>query len=360
MSSLRKILFVDRDGTLIEEPADEQVDRLDKVQFLPHVIPSLLALMDAGFELVMVSNQDGLGTDSFPTEDFEGPHQLMMQVLESQGIRFSAVHIDPHFPHDNAPTRKPGVGMVLEYLRAGVMDTDHCAVIGDRETDLELARNMGIRGFQLDDELDWPKLSHQLLNEDRTGCVQRNTNETQIQARVNLDATKPVRIETGLGLFDHFVEQLALHGGFSLELKAQGDLHVDEHHTVEDCALAIGSALDQALGQRRGIGRYGFALPMDEALAQVNVELAAIDLSGRPYYVQNGALPRDQIGPLSSEMIQHFFHSLAQNLRAAIHLDIRGDNTHHMAEAMFKGVGRCLRQALVRQGHSLPSSKGVL
>lgn len=355
MSAKRKILFIDRDGTLIEEPADEQVDRLDKVRLLPQVIPSLLKLMIAGYELVMVSNQDGLGTDSFPTEDFQVPHDWMMHVFESQGIHFSAIHIDPHFEHQKAPTRKPGIGMVLDYLKSGQLDLQRSAVIGDRDTDLQLADNMGIRGFKLTQELQWPALTRRLIDQQRTAVIERNTNETQISVRINLDETKPVQIKTGLGIFDHFLEQLALHGGFSLELSANGDLHVDEHHTVEDCGLAIGSALDSALGDRRGIGRYGFLLPMDEALAQ-----AAIDLSGRPFYVQRGELPRDAVGDLSSEMIKHFFHSLAQNLRAAIHLDIQGDNTHHMAEAMFKGVGRCLRPALARQDEALPSSKGVL
>lgn len=355
MSGKRKILFIDRDGTIIEEPADEQIDRFDKLRLLPEVIPALRQLSRAGFELVMVSNQDGLGTDSFPTEDFTGPHELMMSILETQGIHFSAVHIDPHFPHQNAPTRKPGIGMVLDYLKSGTLDLQRSAVIGDRDTDLQLAENMGIAGYKLGPELNWPQLCRQLLEQPRQAQVSRNTNETQISVTVNLDATQPVSIHTGLGMFDHFLEQLALHGGFALELKAQGDLHIDEHHTVEDCALALGSALDQALGDRRGIGRYGFLLPMDEALAQV-----AIDLSGRPWYVQEGELSRDQVGVLSSEMIKHFFHSLAQNLRAAVHIQIRGENSHHMAEAMFKGVGRSLRQAFARQGDALPSSKGVL
>jgi len=355
MSGRRKILFIDRDGTLIEEPPDEQIDRFDKLRLLPEVIPSLRRLVAAGYELVMVSNQDGLGTEAFPEADFIGPHRLLMHILESQGARFSAVHIDPHFPHQNAPTRKPGIGMVLDYLKSGELDLQRSAVIGDRETDLELAANMGIRGYRLDADLDWPTLCRRLLSQRRSGQVQRGTKETRITAQVDLDAESPVRIDTGIGIFDHFVEQLALHGGFALELHAQGDLHVDEHHTVEDCALTLGSALDQALGDRRGIGRYGFMLPMDEAMAQV-----ALDLSGRPYYVQRGELPREQVGDISSEMIKHFFHSLAQTLRAAIHVEVRGDNTHHMAEAMFKSVGRCLRQAFTRQGDGLPSSKGVL
>lgn len=355
MSGRRKILFIDRDGTLIEEPADEQIDSYEKFRLLPFVIPSLLKLVAAGYELVMVSNQDGLGTDSFSRADFIGPQDLLIHILASQGIHFSAVHIDPHFPHDNAPTRKPGIGMVLEYLTSGELDQQRSAVIGDRDSDLQLAANMGLTGFLINDELDWPALTDQLLGQHRRGKIERKTNETAIRVAVNLDATQPVNIQTGLGMFDHFLEQLALHGGFALDLRAEGDLHVDEHHTVEDCALALGSALDQALGDRRGISRYGFLLPMDEALAH-----AAVDLSGRPFYVQQGELPRDAVGGLSTEMIKHFFHSLAQNLRAAIHIEIRGENSHHMAEAMFKSVGRALRQALSRQGACLPSSKGVL
>ncbi|GAB4191333.1 MAG: bifunctional histidinol-phosphatase/imidazoleglycerol-phosphate dehydratase HisB [Wenzhouxiangellaceae bacterium] len=355
MSAKRKILFIDRDGTLIEEPADYQVDRLDKVRLVPRVIPCLLQLSAAGYELVMVSNQDGLGTDSFPQADFQGPHDLMMQILESQGIHFSAVHIDPHFEHQQAPTRKPGIGMVLDYLKSGELDLQRSAVIGDRDTDLQLAENMGIRGYKLDSSLDWPAICSDLLSGGRRAEVSRTTNETRIQVEVDLDAAGPQKIHTGLGIFDHFVEQLALHGGFALTLQATGDLHIDEHHTVEDCALALGTALDQALGDRRGIGRYGFLLPMDEALTQT-----AVDLSGRPYYVQHGELPRASVGDLNSEMIKHFFHSLAQNLRAAIHIEVKGENTHHMAEAMFKSVGRCLRQACTRQGQDLPSSKGLL
>ncbi len=361
MSGKIKYLFIDRDGTLIEEPEDFQVDRLDKVRLVPNVIPALLKLQAAGYQLIMVTNQDGLGTDSFPQQDFEGPHNLMLSILNTQGIHFAAEHIDPHFEHDNAPTRKPGIGMLLPYLQSGDMDFQRSAVIGDRQTDMQLADNLGIQGFLLStDQHDWPSIVHQLLHQPRTASIKRKTNETNIDIAVDLDTSQPVKISTGIGFFDHMLEQLAMHGGFAATVQADGDLHIDEHHTVEDVALALGQALDQALGDRRGIGRYGFTLPMDESQARV-----AVDLSGRPYFVLKGHLPDTQIGGLSTEMVKHFFHSLAQTLRAAIHIHIEGENSHHQVEAMFKGVGRALRPALNHDnshgtGNSVPSSKGVL
>ncbi len=353
--SRKKILFIDRDGCLIEEPEDEQVDRFEKFRLMPNVIPALSRLKGAGYRFVMVSNQDGLGTESFPEQDFIGPHELLLQILSSQGIAFDAVHIDRTLPADNAPTRKPGVGMLLEYLRDPGLDRNRSAVIGDRETDLELADNMGLRGYRISEEMGWNEIADALLDQPRTGSVERNTRETTIAVAVNLDQSAPVTIDTGIGFFDHMLEQVASHGGFALELQCSGDLHVDEHHTVEDCALALGSALDQALGDRHGIGRYGFTLPMDESLAKV-----AIDLSGRPVFVLNGEFPRESVGGLHTEMVGHFFASLAQTLRCALHIDLSGDNTHHMVEACFKGVGRALRPALATGAAGMPSTKGVL
>ncbi|MDX1381466.1 MAG: bifunctional histidinol-phosphatase/imidazoleglycerol-phosphate dehydratase HisB [Xanthomonadales bacterium] len=352
----RRILFIDRDGTLLVEPPDEQVDSLAKLQLVPGVIPALLRLAEAGYEFVIVSNQDGLGTDSFPTEDYEIPQQKMLDLFASQGIRFSAVHVDPHFEHDGAATRKPGIGMVLDYLKSGQLDLADSWVIGDRETDLQLAANMGIGGLRLgpDDET-WDSIAHRLANRPRQATIERKTRETDIRVFVDLDAGGSSRVSTGIGFFDHMLDQLASHGGFRLELDCRGDLEIDEHHTVEDCALALGQALDQALGDRRGIGRYGFLLPMDESLAQV-----AVDLSGRPAFVLEARFPRDTVGALSTEMVRHFFASLSQALRAAIHLQVTGDNTHHMVEALFKGTGRALRPALARSGAGLPSTKGVL
>ncbi|MFW5816438.1 MAG: bifunctional histidinol-phosphatase/imidazoleglycerol-phosphate dehydratase HisB [Wenzhouxiangella sp.] len=355
--SHRKILFIDRDGCLIEEPADEQVDSFEKFRLMPGVIPALVALRQAGFRFVMVSNQDGLGSDAFPQHDFDGPQRLLLQILSSQGIEFDAVHIDPSLPEEHSPKRKPGVGMLLDYLRDPDLDRTQSAVIGDRETDLELAANMGLRGFRVGPEgHSWARIAQAILATPRTGRVERRTAETGIRVAVDLDAPKPVAIQTGIGFFDHMLEQIAAHGGFSLELACTGDLHVDEHHTVEDCALALGSALDQALGDRAGIGRYGFVLPMDESLARV-----AVDLSGRPAFVLHGEFPRESVGDLHTEMVSHFFASLAQTLRCAIHIELSGENTHHMVEACFKGVGRALRPALARgPAAGVPSTKGVL
>lgn len=350
----RRILFIDRDGTLIVEPPDEQVDSLDKLQLMPDVIPALLALRDAGFELVMVSNQDGRGTEAFPEQDFIVPHRKMLELFDSQGIRFSAEHIDPHFPEEGADTRKPGIGMLLDYLRSGTLDFDDSWVIGDRQTDLELARNLGVGGILLDADNGWMEIAHRLCRRPRVASVLRETRETRIAVRVDLEGSG-CTIDTGIGFFDHMLEQIASHGAFALELSCKGDLEVDEHHTVEDCALALGQALDEALGDRRGIGRYGFVLPMDESRAQV-----AVDLSGRPALVFEAQFPRDRIGGLSTEMVKHFFHSLSQSLRAALHLSVVGDNSHHMVEALFKGTGRALRPALRRQGFELPSTKGSL
>lgn len=352
----RRVLFIDRDGTLIREPADEQIDSLEKLELVQGVIPALLKLAEAGYELVIVSNQDGLGTDSFPTHDYEIPQQKMMDIFSSQGIHFADVLIDPHFEHDNAPTRKPGIGLVLDYLKSGELDLADSWVIGDRETDLQLAENMGIGGMRIGTGFeDWESITHRLINRPRQSCVERKTNETDIRVFVDLDAGGSSAVETGIGFFDHMLDQLASHGGFRLELRCRGDLEIDEHHTVEDCALALGQALDSALGERRGIGRYGFVLPMDESRAQVTV-----DLSGRPALVFEAEFARDTVGAFSTEMVRHFFASLSQSLRAAIHLQVSGENTHHMVEALFKGAGRALRPALARQGTDLPSTKGVL
>ncbi len=354
----RRILFIDRDGTLIVEPPDEQIDSLEKLELVPGVIPALLRLAQAGYEFVIVSNQDGLGTDSFPIPDYEIPQRKMLQLFASQGVQFSAVHVDPHFERDGAPTRKPGIGMVLDYLKSGELDLADSWVIGDRETDLQLAANMGIGGLRLGGEFaTWAAIAQRLVDRPRQARVARKTRETDIRVFVDLDAEPGggSRVDTGIGFFDHMLDQLASHGGFRLELECRGDLQIDEHHTVEDCALALGQTLNQALGDRRGVGRYGFLLPMDESLAQV-----AIDLSGRPAFSFDARFPRDRVGELSTEMVRHFFASLSQALGAAVHLRVTGDNTHHMVEALFKGVGRALRPALARSGGAVPSTKGLL
>lgn len=350
-----RVLFIDRDGTLIEEPADFQIDSLQKFRLVPGVIPALLALRDAGYVFVMVSNQDGLGTESFPEPSFREPHEFLKRLLASQGIRFESEFICPHFASDNCQCRKPKTGLLDEYLRQTSIDVENSYVIGDRETDLQLARNLGIRGLLIGADADWPAIVAQLTRTVRAAEITRRTKETDISVVVNLDREAPIHVQTGLGFFDHMLEQIAKHGGFSLELTCKGDLHIDEHHTVEDCALALGQALRTALGDKRGIQRYGFLLPMDEALAQV-----AIDLSGRAYFVFEGQFGRDSVGQLPTELVPHFFRSLADTLGAAVNIKVAGENTHHMIEACFKGVGRALRQAIRIEGSELPSTKGTL
>ncbi|HET8555297.1 MAG TPA: bifunctional histidinol-phosphatase/imidazoleglycerol-phosphate dehydratase HisB [Rhodanobacteraceae bacterium] len=352
----RKFLFVDRDGCLIEEPADEQVDRLDKLVLLPNVIPALRRCVAAGYELVMVTNQDGLGTDSFPQVDFEGPQRFLLQLLASQGIVFREVLVDASFPHEERDTRKPGTGLVRHYLADDGWSRAASAMVGDRETDMRFAANLGVRGLRIGPEgMDWMQIARQLCDVSRVAGVERVTRETRIRVKVDLDAADPVSVSTGIGFFDHMLEQIGKHGGLSLELACDGDLAVDDHHTVEDCALALGEAIRKALGDKRGIGRYGFTLPMDESLAS-----AALDLSGRALFVFDGAFPREQVGGLSTDMVKHFFRSLCDGLGANLHVKVQGENTHHMVEACFKVVARCLRQALRREGDALPSTKGVL
>lgn len=365
-----RILFIDRDGTLIEEPEDFQIDAFEKLRLVPGAIPALLALRDAGFEFVMVSNQDGLGTDSFPRADFEGPHRLLMQILESQGVVFREVLIDESFEHENSPNRKPNVGLVLHYLRDRAIDLANSAVIGDRATDLQLAENLGCRGFQLaPGPWTWAGIVAELTGAGRRAVIERATRETRITIRIDLDRQAEPKAHTGLGFFDHMLEQLGKHGGFALEVDCQGDLHIDEHHTIEDTALALGQALKTALGDKRGIARYGaaandeagrelaarFVLPMDETLAS-----AALDFSGRPYFVFEGSFPREQVGGLPTELVPHFFRSLCETAGLNLHLQVRGENAHHMVEACFKATARAMRQALARAGSEMPSTKGVL
>ncbi|MEJ2257085.1 MAG: bifunctional histidinol-phosphatase/imidazoleglycerol-phosphate dehydratase HisB [Woeseiaceae bacterium] len=354
-----RILFVDRDGTLIHEPADFQVDRLDKVRLVDGVIPALLEIRRHGFRLVMVTNQDGLGTEAFPQEDFDAPHALVLHLFESQGVAFDDVFICPHLPDDKCDCRKPRTGLLTRFLAENDIDLQHSAVIGDRQTDMELAARIGIRGLRVnsdhEDTLTWSGIVERLCHAERTATVVRNTNETRIEVGVNLDGPPSASVGSGIGFFDHMLEQIAKHGGFGLELTCSGDLHIDEHHTVEDVAICLGAALREALGNKYGIGRYGFLLPMDESEARV-----ALDLSGRFAFEFTADFPRDSVGEMSTEMVEHFFRSLAESLGAALHIEVRGRNTHHMIEACFKSVGRALRQAIRRDGTELPSTKGAL
>jgi len=360
MSALQPILFVDRDGTLIEEPADHQIDAYEKLRFVTGAIPALLRLRDAGYQFVMVSNQDGLGSEAFPQADFDRPHQLMLQVFESQGIVFREVLIDGSLPEERAATRKPGIGMVLHYLKDRGIDWTRSAMVGDRETDNIFARNLGVREFQLrtaefGGDWDWAGIAHALVEVPRTASVRRKTRETDVRVEIDLDRAADPQVTTGLGFFDHMLEQLGKHGGFALTLTCQGDLHIDEHHTVEDSALALGQALREAVGDKRGLARYGFTLPMDEALAS-----AALDFSGRACLVFEGEFKRERVGDLPTELVPHFFRSVCDGAGLNLHLRVHGDNDHHQVEACFKVFARALRQALRREGDALPSTKGTL
>jgi imidazoleglycerol-phosphate dehydratase/histidinol-phosphatase len=352
-----KVVFLDRDGTLVEEPPDEQVDRLEKIRFFPGVFAALAKLQAAGYRLAMVTNQDGLGTDSFPLSDFERTQQFIVDSFASQGIVFDEIFVCPHRKNDGCDCRKPKTSLVDRWVAERKIDLAASAMVGDRDTDLQFGRNLGVQAFKLSltgtPAETWPAIVASIVA--RRALIERVTRETAIKVSVDLDAEGPIHAQTGIGFFDHMLEQIAKHGGFALRLECQGDLQVDEHHTVEDCALALGEALRKALGDKRGIGRYGFLLPMDEARAQV-----AIDLSGRSYAVFEGKFSRDQVGGLPTELVPHFFRSLADSLGAAIHVSVTGDNTHHQVESCFKAVGRALRVALRREGEELPSTKGVL
>jgi imidazoleglycerol-phosphate dehydratase/histidinol-phosphatase len=352
---MRKAIFIDRDGTLLSEPADEQIDALDKVSFVPGAISGLKALCGLGYELVMASNQDGLGTPAFPEETFWPAQNLLLKTLEGEGIVFDDILIDRHFPEDGSPCRKPGTGMFGKYLD-GSYDLAASWVIGDRETDLQLAANLGAKGLQVG-PLSWEQIAETIRSTERSAAISRKTAETDITLRVDLDGVGTSCVDTGVKFLDHMLQQLVTHGGIALELRCKGDLEVDEHHTVEDCAIVLGEALRKALGDKRGIDRYGFALPMDESRA-----IVLLDFGGRSELVWDVQFTREYVGDMPTELFQHFFKSLANAMQANIYVQARGENNHHLAEGIFKAFARSLKQAVRRNvfSYDLPSSKGLL
>lgn len=354
---MKKILFIDRDGTILREPEDEQIDSFGKFRFVPGAIGALRFLRThTDYLFVLVSNQDGLGTPSYPEEDFWPTHNLMLHILEDEGVTFDAQHIDRSFPEDNLPTRKPGTAMLTEYMQ-GDYDLAHSFVIGDRPTDAQLAANLGCGSLILGPDMDWERVRTLAYAGVRTAEVCRKTAETDIEVRLNLDGQGKADIRTGLGFFDHMLEQIARHGMIDLYVRCRGDLHVDEHHTIEDTALALGQCLRQALGDKMGLQRYGFTLPMDDCLCRV-----ALDLGGRPWLVWDAEFHREKIGEMPTEMFLHFFKSLSDAALMNLNIQAEGDNEHHKIEGIFKALARALRMALQRDvdHFRLPSSKGML
>ena len=352
---MRKVIFIDRDGTLLREPADEQIDSLEKVAFVPGAISGMKALTGLGYELVMASNQDGLGTSAFPEDTFWPAQNFLLDTLKGEGVVFDDILIDRHFPADNSPCRKPGTGMFGKYLD-GSYDLGASWVIGDRESDLQLAANLGCKGLQVG-PLSWAQIVETIRSSERCAVVSRKTRETDISVRVDLDGKGTSAIDTGLKFLDHMLQQLVTHGGIALELTCRGDLEVDEHHTMEDVAIALGEALRQTLGDKRGIGRYGFALPMDESRA-----IVLLDLGGRSELVWDVQFTREYVGDVPTEMFKHFFKSLSSSLQANLYVQARGENNHHLAEGIYKAFARTLKQAAARNvfSYDLPSSKGLL
>ncbi len=354
----KRILFIDRDGTIIKEPQDEQIDSFDKLVFMEGVFQALSFITThTDYELVMVSNQDGLGTSSFPEDTFWPVHNFIINTLEGEGIVFKKQHIDRHFPEDNAPTRKPGIAMLTEYIE-GDYDLEHSYVIGDRESDAQLAKNLGCKALIINkDGLDWKKIAEIVFAGERTAEVVRTTKETDITIRVNLDGNGKCDIDTGLGFFDHMLEQIGKHGLTDLYIRCNGDLNVDEHHTIEDTALALGECILKALGDKRGIERYGYTLPMDDCLCQV-----ALDFGGRPWLVWDADFQREKIGDMPTEMFLHFFKSLSDSAKMNLNIKAEGQNEHHKIEGIFKALARSLKMAVRRDiyHYQLPSTKGSL
>ena len=354
-----RLLFIDRDGTIIEEPEDEQIDSFAKLKFTRGVFGSMAFIRQhLDFKFVMVSNQDGLGTDSFPEDTFWPVHNFILQTLESEGVTFDDIKIDRHFPEDNSPMRKPCTGMLTEYMDTEKYDLANSYVIGDRETDAQLAENLGCKALILGrDSMTWEKITEILFAGERKAQVRRTTKETDIDIRLNIDGTGKCDISTGLGFFDHMLEQIGKHGMMDLYIHTRGDLHVDEHHTIEDTALALGECLLKALGDKRGIERYGYCLPMDDCLCQV-----ALDFGGRPWLVWDADFHREKIGEMPTEMFLHFFKSLSDAAKMNLNIKAEGQNEHHKIEGIFKALARALKMAVKRDIHhfELPSTKGML
>lgn len=352
-----KILFIDRDGTLINEPKDNfQIDSLDKFSLEPHVIPALITLKKIGFDFVIVTNQNGLGSAAFPKEKFDKPNRLMIQIFQSQGIKFNQILICPHIPEEQCNCRKPKTALVHSWLIDNKLNKFNSYVIGDRNTDMMLATNMGIKGIQYSrDNFGWEKIKNYLIERYRSAYIHRITEETNIDIKIWLDQHNKSYINTGINFFNHMLQQIAVHSGLRMNITAKGDLHIDDHHTVEDTALTLGEALNAALGNKYGIGRFGFTLPMDESIAQ-----CVLDLSGRTYFSYEAKYTFQKIGDLSTEMIEHFFRSLSSKMGCALHLQVTGKNDHHKAESLFKSFGRSLRQAIHIDNNNIPSSKGTL
>lgn len=375
-----RLLLLDRDGTLVKEPSDYQLDSFEKIEFYPKVFRFLGKLVrETDFQLVMVTNQDGLGTPAHPEERFWPPHNFILKAFANEGIHFREVLIDRTFAHEKANTRKPGTGLLTHYLE-GDFDLANSWVIGDRLTDMELAKNLGCKGIWLNTEpdlgaselsqqataldaviglitLDWEEIYTYLKKPDRKAGLQRKTRETEIIIQLNLDGVGQSDNQTGLGFFDHMLDQLAKHGGIDLEVKVKGDLQVDEHHTIEDTALALGQAFKAALGDKMGLERYGFCLPMDDCLAQV-----AIDFGGRPWLVWDAEFRREKIGEMPTEMFHHFFKSFADEARCNLNIKAEGENEHHKIESIFKAFARAIKMAVKRdlENMQLPSTKGTL
>lgn len=379
---MKKILFIDRDGTLIKEaPPTYQLDSFDKLEFYPGMFSWMRKIaQELDYELVMVTNQDGLGTVSFPEDTFWPVHNFVMKSLANEGIEFSAVHIDRTFPADNAPTRKPGIGMLTSYLHNNKYDIAGSFVIGDRITDVQLAKNLGCKAIWLKEDsslggaeikddaaalqsvvametTDWQKIYELLKLGQRLIRHRRNTNETKINIELNLDGSGRTAIKTGLHFFDHMLDQLGRHSGIDLTITVDGDLQIDEHHTIEDTAIALGEAFLVALGNKKGIGRYGFTLPMDDCLAQV-----AIDFSGRAWLVWDASFKREKIGDMPTEMFHHFFKSFSDASKSNLNIKVEGENEHHKIESIFKALAKSIKAAVKRDAENmqLPSTKGSL